>query len=47
MAKHFDLTITAKSFAYTRPEAAIREEAALDGLYVVRSSVDKQQMNSE
>jgi transposase len=47
MAKHFDLTITAKSFAYTRREAAIREEAALDGLYVVRSSVDKQQMNSE
>ena len=47
MAKHFDLTITANSFAYTRREAAIREEAALDGLYVVRSSVDKKQMNSE
>jgi transposase len=47
MAKHFDLTITANSFAYQRREAAIREEAALDGLYVVRSSVDKKQMNSE
>jgi|CXWL01.1.fsa_nt_gi transposase len=47
MAKHFDLTITANSFAYTRREAAIREEAALDGLYVVRSSVDQKQMNSE
>jgi transposase len=47
MAKHFDLTITANSFAYTRREASIREEAALDGLYVVRSSVDKKQMNSE
>lgn len=47
MAKHFDLTITANSFAYKRREAAIREEAALDGLYVVRSSVDKKQMNSE
>jgi transposase len=47
MAKHFDLTITAKSFAYTRREATIREEAALDGLYVVHSSVDKKQMNSE
>ena len=44
MAKHFDLTITANSFAYTRREAAIREEA---GLYVVRSSVAKKQMNSE
>lgn len=47
MAKHFDLTIKANSFAYTRREAAIREEAALDGLYVVRSSVAKKQMNSE
>jgi len=47
MAKHFDLTITENSFTYTRNEARIREEAALDGLYVVRSSVDKKQMNSE
>lgn len=47
MAKHFDLTITANSFAYTRQEATIREEAALDGLYVVRSSVAQKQMNSE
>lgn len=47
MAKHFDLTITENSFAYTRQETSIREEAALDGLYVVRSSVDKKQMNSE
>jgi transposase len=47
MAKHFDLTITENSFAYKRQEATIREEAALDGLYVVRSSVDKKQMNSE
>jgi transposase len=47
MAKHFDLTITETTFAYTRNEARIREEAALDGLYVVRSSVDKKQMNSE
>jgi transposase len=47
MAKHFDLTITKNSFAYTRQEAQIREEAALDGLYVVRSSVAKKQMNSE
>ncbi len=47
MAKHFDLTITENSFTYTRNKARIREEAALDGLYVVRSSVDKKQMNSE
>jgi hypothetical protein len=47
MGKHFDLTITENSFTYTRNGKKIREEAALDGLYVVRSSVDKKQMNSE
>lgn len=47
MAKHFDLTISENSFAYARQETSIREEAALDGLYVVRSSVDQKQMNSE
>jgi len=47
MAKHFDLSITETSFTYTRNEDQIRQEAALDGLYVVRSSVDKQRMNSE
>ena len=46
MAKHFELTITEDSFIYTRNEERIREEAALDGLYVVRSSVDKQRMDS-
>lgn len=46
MAKHFELTITEDSFIYTRNEEQIREEAALDGLYVVRSSVDKQRMDS-
>ncbi|MFT7639749.1 MAG: transposase, partial [Pirellulaceae bacterium] len=47
MAKHFDFTITETSFTYARNEDRIREEAALDGLYVVRSSVAKKRMNSE
>jgi transposase len=47
MAKHFKLTITETSFDYARNESQIRDEAALDGLYVIRSSVDKQQMDSE
>ena len=47
VAKHFDLAITETSFTYTRNEDRINEEAALDGLYVVRSNVDKKQMNSE
>ncbi len=47
MAKHFDLTITETSFTYARNESRIHEEAALDGLYVIRSSVDKQRMDSQ
>ena len=47
MAKHFELTITDETFCYRRNEEQIQEEAALDGLYVVRSSVDKKRMGSE
>jgi transposase len=39
MAKHFTLEITDEGFAYQRDEAAIAAEAALDGIYVVRTSV--------
>ncbi|MBI2477759.1 MAG: IS1634 family transposase [Planctomycetia bacterium] len=47
MAKHFDVTITKNSFTYARHEQRIRDEAALDGLYVVRSSVAKKHMDSD
>lgn len=47
MAKHFCLTITKDSFTYTRNEELIREEATLDGLYVVRSNVDAKRMDSD
>ncbi len=40
MAKHFDTTISDDSFTYHRNEAAIDAEAALDGIYVIRTSVD-------
>jgi len=39
MAKHFSRTITDTRFSYARNEAAIAEEAALDGLYVLRTNV--------
>lgn len=39
MAKHFTLEITEASFTYQREESAIAAEAALDGIYVVRTSV--------
>lgn len=39
MAKHFDLTITDASLSFTRDAAAIAKEAALDGFYVLRTSL--------
>jgi hypothetical protein len=41
MAKHFDLVIGEASFAFHRKAAAIAAEAALDGIYVVRTSLPK------
>jgi hypothetical protein len=39
MAKHFELTITDTSFAFTRNATSIAREAALDGLYVLRTNL--------
>jgi len=39
VGKHFVLEIEKARFSYRRDEAKIREEAALDGIYVVRTSV--------
>lgn len=39
MAKHFDLTIADTHFAYARKAEAIAAEAALDGIYVVRTGL--------
>src|SRR6202163_2270877 len=39
MAKHFALDITETSFSFARKTAEITGEAALDGLYVVRTSL--------
>jgi hypothetical protein len=39
MSKHFTLEITDTSFRAVRDEAAIAAEAALDGVYVLRTSV--------
>ncbi len=47
MKKHFVLTIEDDRFSYERDEAAITAEASLDGVYVVRSSVDKERMTSD
>ena len=39
MAKHYTLDITDDTFGFTRNQHAIEAEAALDGIYVVRTSV--------
>lgn len=47
MAKHFALTITDTSFTWRRKEAEIAAEAAMDGLYVVRTSVPAAQLDAD
>ena len=39
MAKHFDLTIAEAGFRFARKTAEIAAEAALDGIYAVRTSL--------
>lgn len=46
MAKHFELDTAEGSFAYRRDEASIAAEAALDGLYVVRTSVSTERLDA-
>ena len=47
MQKHFELEIEDDSFSYRRKDAQIAEEAALDGLYVVRTSVPAKNLSAE
>ena len=46
MAKHFALQIKDDSFSYRRDAASIAREAALDGLYVIRTSVGKEELDA-
>ena len=45
MAKHIELTITDTAFSWCRRDEAIAAEAALDGLYVIRTSLAKEQLD--
>ena len=47
VSKHFDLDIKTASFAYEVAEGRVKAEAALDGIYVVRTSVTKNMMSME
>ena len=42
MAKHFDLEITDEAFTFSRKSDQIAAEAALDGIYVLRTSLPEQ-----
>jgi hypothetical protein len=47
VAKHFQLTIADGRFAYARDEDAINAEAALDGFYLLRTSVGTDDLSSQ
>ena len=46
MAKHFELVIGDKTFTFERKRETIAAEAALDGVYIIRTSVAAKQMDS-
>jgi transposase len=46
MAKHFELDIKERSFVFRRKQDSIAAEAALDGLYIIRTSVPAERMDS-
>lgn len=46
MAKHYILDITETTFAFTRDQDQITAEAALDGLYVIRTTIGPEQMDA-
>lgn len=47
MAKHFRLEIGDDSFQFSRDQAGIDREAALDGIYVIRTSVPARTLDAE
>ncbi|MFZ1179719.1 MAG: IS1634 family transposase [Mycobacterium sp.] len=47
MAKHFDLDITEDSFSFTRKDSQIAAETALDGIYVLRTSLPEHSLGRD
>lgn len=46
IAKHFEVTITNSSLSVTRRESAIEQEAALDGIYVLRTTLTNNEVDA-
>ena len=47
MAKHVDLQITDEAFTFARKSDQINAEAALDGIYVLRTSLPEQTLAND
>jgi len=47
VGKHFTMTIGEGTFSYERNEDKVRQEAALDGIYVIRTSEPTERLSSE
>lgn len=46
VGKFFEITITESSFSYAQKEELIAQEAALDGVYIIRTSVKAEVLNT-
>ena len=46
VGKHFQIEISDDRFSYSRDTAKIEEEASLDGIYVIRTSIESKEMDS-
>lgn len=47
MAKHFSIEISEQGLRYSRNQPRIEAEAALDGIYVIRTNLESQRITSE
>lgn len=47
VGKHFKITITDDGFSYERDTEKINSEAALDGIYIIRTSVPEEESSAE
>src|SRR5205823_9072789 len=46
MAKHFQISITDEAFSFARDPVSIAAEAALDGIYVIRTNLPAAQSDA-
>ena len=47
VAKHFELTVEDRRFEFRILDEKVAAEAALDGIYVIRTNVPKKQLDSK